>query len=1196
MSPKTGTHVVFGLILALCLMMSLPLHAQVTGATISGTITDASGAVIAGAEVSIKNTSTGIIRNTTSDSAGFYTVPNLIPGPYEVKVEAKGFSTVVQPNVTLAVGAQQQLNVLMKVGQTSQTVLVTEAAPQIELTSSTLSGQVEAETVRELPLNGRDWAQLATLSPGVSAIENQMPFDAGAVRGNRGFGAQLTISGGRPTQNNYRLDGLSINDYGNGGPGSVLGISLGVDAIQEFSVLTGNYSAEYGRTSGGVVNAVSKSGSNAFHGDIYEFLRNDKLDARDFFLNAIPQPNGQPQAKPPYKRNQFGAAAGGPIRKDRTFIFGDYEGIRQVKGNTAPVYVPSDNARVGILHDSKGRLTEQHGCAFQGWTQATGCPTSGTLVTPFSGTCPSNSTNLAPTQAGFCVDNSSANYLALYPHANGPIKGNRAAFAFAGVQAATENFFTTRVDHKISDKDSLFGTYMYDKNPFTQPDPFDNVSYLDQTVRHIVALEWTHAFTPALLNTARLGYNRNAVINYQAQSAINQFSKDPSLGSFPGGDNPMIRISGGFKAMTPGLIGGFSHHNWNSYQFYDDAFLTRGTHSLKFGFAMENMRYNFFQKYNPDGIWTFSSITNFLTNHPKSLEGGLPSPDTPRNLRQTLFGGYLQDDWRLAHNLTLNVGLRYEMTTVLSEAHGKLTNLRNVSDPLPYCGTEDPALTTVLAPADQLAGNPGTPGCTGAAPYYSNPNLHNFEPRIGFAWDPRGDGKTSVRGGFAIFDILLLPGYFYTQQGIETPFFLTGIVRQSSTVNLTGLLGVPGSDPNSAYNKIGSNALTAAFMEPNPKRNYVEQWNINVQRQITPSLTATVGYVGSHGVHMLIRGDDSNMVIPCPPSCPSGSTQIPGRYLWPVNSTPNDRINTHFGGTRFLFFGTGSNYKALQVNVQKRMSHSFQFGGSYTYSKSMDDDSATIAGDAFANSITSWFWFAPQISRAVSDYNITHSAVINGIWDVPGPKSLRGPAGMLLNGWELGSILKLNSGIPTTPLIAGDPLGVQNAGSDLFSIPDRVPGCDPVNHNFKSNPGGIFLGYINYSCFTLPAAPASFASACNPNSFPSATATAPSGTVYCGNLLGNAGRNSIVGPKLVNLDFSVYKNFAVRKISESASVQFRAEFFNIMNHANFSSPNAFFGSGNAQIFNADGSSTSAGGLEALATQPRDIQFALKVIW
>src|SRR6266403_4616923 len=685
---------------------------------------------------------------------------------------------------------------------------------------------------------------------------------------------------------------------------------------------------------------------------------------------------------------------------------------------------------------------------------------------------------------------------------------------------------------------------MYEKTPYTQPDVFNNLSILSKTTRQIVALEETHVFSPALVNSARLGFNRNVVINYQTVSAINPAAADTSLGAFPNSANPSTRISGGFTILPAGLTNaGFSHHNWNSYQFYDDAFLTRGTHSLKFGFAMENMRYNFFQKYNPEGIWRFSSLANLLTNHPNSLEGGLPIRDTPRGLRQTLFGGYLQDDWRLRHNLTLNLGLRYEMTTVLSEVQGKLTNLRAITDPLPYCGTADPNATLVF----------GKPGCTGAAPYYSNPTIHNFDPRFGFAWDPRGDGKMSVRGGFAIFDILPLPGYVYTQQGIETPFFLTGVVRHvaNSPTDLSGLLGVPGSDPKSGFNKIGSKALTAAFMEPNPKRNYVEQWNFNVQRQITPSLTATVGYVGSHGLHMLIRGDDADMVIPCPPSCSSGTTQIPGRYLWPVNGT---KVNQNFGGIRYLFFGTGSNYKALQVNVQKRMSHGFQFGCSYTYSKSMDDDSATIAGDAFANSITSWFWFAPQISRAVSDYNITHSAVINGIWDVPGPKSLHGPAGVLLNGWELGSILKLNSGIPTTPLIAGDPLGVKNAGSDLFSMPDRVPGCDPVNHNYKSNPGGILLGYINYSCFTLPAAPASFASACTPNSFPKATATLPSGTVYCANLLGNAGRQSIYGPKLVNLDFSVYKNFAIKKISESASVQFRAEFFNIMNHPNFSSP------------------------------------------
>src|SRR2546422_3373335 len=344
-SERVSTTVTVFFVLALTIFSAGQAHAQVTGATLFGTISDSSGAVIPGVQVSIKNRATGVVRDVTTDEAGFYSTPNLLAGNYDVTVSKPGFGTAMQSNIALAVGAQQRLNISLQIGQTNQVVEVTEVAPMVQVSTSTISSQVEATTVRELPLNGRDWASLATLSPGVNAIETQMPFESGAVRGNRGFGAQLTISGGRPTQNNYRLDGLSINDYGNGGPGSVIGGNLGGDAIQEFSLLTRNYSAEYGKTSGGVVNAISKSGTNAFHGDIYEFLRNDKLDANDFFLNA------SGQARPAYRRNQFGAAAGGPIRKDRTFIFGDYEGIRQTQGVAIPATVPSDAARLGNLAD-----------------------------------------------------------------------------------------------------------------------------------------------------------------------------------------------------------------------------------------------------------------------------------------------------------------------------------------------------------------------------------------------------------------------------------------------------------------------------------------------------------------------------------------------------------------------------------------------------------------------------------------------------------------------------------------------------------------------------------------------------------------------------------------------------------------------------------------------------------------------------
>jgi len=1104
-------------VLAIAIFSAGTAYAQVSGATLSGTITDPSGAAIAGAKVSIANKATGVTRDVTTDAAGLYSAPNLLPGVYDVTASASGFSAAKQADVTLTVGAQQTLNLPLKIGEATQTVEVTGAATQVQVSNSVLSNEIESNTVRELPLNGRDWASLATLSPGVNAIESQMPFENGAIRGNRGFGAQLTISGGRPTQNNYRLDGNSINDYANGGPGSVLGVSLGVDAIAEFSVLTGNYSAEYGRTSGGVVNAISKSGTNGFHGDLYEFLRNDKLDANDFFFNAANQ------ARPPYRRNQFGAAVGGPIRKDKTFFFFDYEGIRQSQVNAIPTQVPSDAARAGHL-------------------------ANGTTVT---------------------VDPAVQKFLALYPHANGPVNGNIGVFLPTGAQTVTENFYTSRVDHKISDKDSLFGTYMYDKTPYNQQDSFGNTSVLDQTIRHIGALEETHVFSPSLVNSVRGGYNRNAVINYQTVAAINPASADNSLGAFPNSSNPSTRIGGGFTILPAGLNNpGFSHHDWNSFQFYDDAFLTRGTHSLKFGFALERMDYNFFQAYNPEGIWRFNSLSDFLTNQPHSLEGGLPGRDTPRGLRQTLFGGYIQDDWKVLHNLTLNVGLRYEMATVLNEVQGKLTNLRRITDPVPYCGAT--ANTDIF----------GTPGCTGAAPYYSNPTTLNFEPRFGFAWDPRGDGKTAVRGGFAIFDVLPLPGYFYTQQGIQTPFFLDGTASSTPAAPLAGI-GVLAATPGSAFSKLGVHSLTAAFMDPNPKRNYVEQWNINVQRQVTSSLTATVGYVGSHGVHMLMRGDDANMVIP---------TQIsPGQYLWPYNPTQKDlRINPNFGAIRYMFFGSSATYSALVFNVQKRMSHGFQFGGSYTYSKAMDDNSSTIAGDAFSNSITSWFWFAPQISHSVSDFNITHTASVNAIWDVPGPRT--GFARGVLGGWEMGSIFKMNSGIPTTPLIGGDPMGVQNNGSDVFGIPSIIPGCDPVNHNYKSNPGGVFLGYVNYKCFTVPmasAVPSALASQCVPFS------KVPGS---CSNLLGNAGRNSIIGPSLVNLDFSLYKNIAVKKISEAFNVQFRAEVFNILNHPNFSPPLPFFGSHNAELFGPDGTSNNAGGLQTTVTQPRQIQFAIKVIF
>ena len=310
-----------GFILFTFILMSPHAYAQVSGATMMGTVSDVSGAVIPKAQVSIKNVATGEVRAVTTNSAGLYAVPNLLPGSYDVTATAPGFSTEIRSGITLTVGAQQTLNIAMQIGQVSQKVEVTGEAPVVQLANSTISGIVSQTTVVELPLNGRDWTQLATLQPGVSSVSSIQ----GGGNSTRGYGVQMSISGSRPQQNNYRIDGISVNDYSNAGPGSLAGSTLGVDAVQEFSVLTSNYSAEYGRTSGGVVNAITRSGTNQFHGDAYEFLRNSALDARNYFDGAT---------IPEFRRNQFGGSVGGPIWKDHTFFFGDYEGLRENLGIT----------------------------------------------------------------------------------------------------------------------------------------------------------------------------------------------------------------------------------------------------------------------------------------------------------------------------------------------------------------------------------------------------------------------------------------------------------------------------------------------------------------------------------------------------------------------------------------------------------------------------------------------------------------------------------------------------------------------------------------------------------------------------------------------------------------------------------------------------------------------------------------------
>src|SRR6202171_468029 len=749
-------------------------YAQTSGATLSGTVTDQSGGVVPQAAISIKNVATGIMRSNTTSVAGFYSAPNLLPGMYEVKAEAQGFTSKIQMGVNLTVGEQQVLNFTLQVGQMSQTVVVNTEAPNVDLASSTISAVVSSTTVRELPLNGRSWTDLATLQPGVNSIQTQPDFTAGPDRGKRGFGNQLTIDGARPQQNNYRLDGISTNDYDNAAPGSVLGGDLGVDAIQEFSVLTSNYSSEYGRTSGGVINAITKSGTNQFHGSAYEFLRNDALDAANFFENA----GGIKKAS--FRQNQFGVAAGGPIRKDKLFVFGDYEGLRYSKGIPIPVTVPSDAARLGIL-------------------------AGGTAANQPAGTPCTNANApvhyLSPL-ASICVDDNAAKYLPFWPRATStPAGSDIGAFTFSARRLVTENFETVHVDDKLSDKDSLAATYLGDITPYSAPDQLDAVLLNSRTNRQIGILEETHIFNSSVTNSARFGFSRDAARNNVGLTAINPLANDPSLAAVPGQFAAQLNVStvnsftGGVGANGPGQF------HWNSFQGYDDAFWTHGAHSIKFGAAVERMQLNMDQLSESSGTFTFSTLSDFLTNQPHKFTAAQSANPTV-GLRQSLFGIYIQDDWRARPNLTINLGLRWEMTTVPTDVQGKLATLFNLySDALPHCAT-------VV-----------TGSCAGGGPLLPNSTLHNFDPRVGFAWDPFHRRQTALRGGFGMFDVLPLISVSFPAT-TEFPFQTTGFLQDPSIL--------PGTFFTRAAGLFNGTSKAASYYDRQPRRSYAMQWNLNV--------------------------------------------------------------------------------------------------------------------------------------------------------------------------------------------------------------------------------------------------------------------------------------------------------------------------------------------------------------------------------
>jgi len=1088
-------------------------RAQAVGAALSGLITDERGGAVPGATVSIKNLGTGVVREVSSNGDGFYSAPNLLPGTYEVRVGAQGFQTSVQKDVRLTVGAQQALNVSLQVGQLNQTVEVSATPPDVQTASSTISATVDSTTVRELPLNGRDWTSLAALEPGVTSIPNQVGTGFSANKGNRGFGNQLSDSGHRANENTYRVNGMSINDYSNGAPGGASGGNLGVDGIQEFSVLTSNYTAEYGRTSGAVINAITKSGTNDFHGTAFFFDRDKIFDAKNFFDDST-------KPIPPFRRIQFGASGGRALVKDKTFVYGTYEGVRQNRPGSQTIHVPTDAERA--------------------------------LAVPA----------VAP-------------YMKLWPEAPAgtPVDGNgiTQTFNVALPSISNENYFTARVDQKISAKDNLAASYFWDSGPQSQPDPLLNATHQVFSRRQMASAEETHIFGPALVNTFRAGVSRvRGDINDPVSG--DAVAKDTTLAIAPGAAGPpQIGVPG---VLTTAIgLGGLNRflHRWTSGQFYDDAFLTRGTHSLKLGFAFERMLYNITEKLSPNGrMNNYPNLAALLNNTPNRLNALAPGGSSAVAIRESFFAGYLQDDWRFRPNLTVNMGVRYEFATLPKDANNRIqeiTTLANCSASPTACGPVH--VDSFIA---------------------SNPTSKNFEPRIGFSWDPFKNGKTAVRGGFGIFDVLPLPYEFGLNTSATFPYQVIGFDRN-------GTLG-SGIDPNISFNP---QAVRNRFVQQDPKRADVLNWNFNIQRELAPAWTLIVGYVGSRSVHLSVAADDINLVqpmvtsagllVPCiPAKLQPGKgcgTQATGTAI-----NPNWGGGTGGAGIRPVVFDGAASYGAGQAQLKKTMSHGLQGQISYTFGKCRDTSSAPVTGDTYLNSIAVPLLLVKSYRVGACDFDVRQTLVGTFIWEVPGPKS--GTASYLAGGWELGTIITATTGSPFTPTIGGggDPLGTGFNGDFSMDFANLVQGCNPVQGGVK---------YLNTKCFALPQATPDIAAQCQPFGFktpnPSKGDPGSAGILgTCTNLVGNAGRNSIYGPGLTTVDFSIFKNTHVPRISEAFNIQFRAEFFNIMNHPNFAAPN-FLNDSNNSIFDASGAPIAkAGVIGSTSTEARRIQLGLKLVW
>jgi Carboxypeptidase regulatory-like domain/TonB-dependent Receptor Plug Domain/TonB dependent receptor-like, beta-barrel len=895
--------------------------AQETTATILGTATDQSGGVLPGVSITVRNLGTSLTRAVVTDSEGRYRVPALPVGSYEIAAQLSGFQSVVRSGIVLTVATEAVVNLMLRLGDLSEQLTVTGEAPLVETTTSVVSNLVTQQQLQALPLNGRDFSQLALLQPGVVMSRGS------ANTANVGQGIKISVAGARPAQNLFTLDGTAYNDALNNTPASANGVMTGVETIQEFRVVTNTMSAEYGRAGGGVFNVITKSGTNAFGGSVFEFFRADALDAKNFF----------DEEKPDFQRSQFGGSLGGPLVKNKTFFFSSYEGLREHKGITQVATVLDDAARTGIL----------------------------------------------PGRAAIDVPAGVRPYVDLYPVANGPQildpAGRPTGLAeYKSVlnRHSNQDFAMVRVDHTFSASDSIFARYLLDDSTRDEPVNYAEWPNITKNRKHVLTAEERRLFSANVINELRFGFTRSS-----PTEDVNPLNPRTDLSFVPGLVFGEVNVTGitdiGTDRGNPRIFG------QDLYQVSDNLYIVRSRHAIKTGFDIQHFRFDGLSETRTRGRLRFRSVSDFLSGITQQFEIARPGSDFERHLSQSLLGVYAQDDYKLANRLTLNLGVRYEFVTTPKERDGKISNLRNILDPEVTIG--------------------------GAL--FKNPTMTQLAPRVGFAWDVKGDGKTAVRSGFGIFHDEPLFNLYRSPVYRGVPFADRAVIaRPTLPVNLAtlGSAGVPETE-----------SITYDL-----KSTYMLQYNVNVQQELPWQSSISLAYMGSRGKNLSGTGD-VNTAIP---------QIVDGQEFFPVGSV---RRNPNFNVVRAILQGFRSEYNGFTLGFIKRRTHGLQLQTSYTYGRSHDNRSGNGGRLEYRNGQARTF-DPYNLNRdwGRSDYDIRHNLVANLSYDLPFGTSNFG------QGWQINAVGTFASGVPFSPVIPGDP--DRDATTDNVGRPNVVPGVSTV--------------------------------------------------------------------------------------------------------------------------------------------------------